>query len=194
MKHTHPALRSLRKACSTPSLHGTQVWRSSYMLMEYLAAHPMSRGQRVMELGCGWGLLGIYCAKHFPVEVLLTDADAEVFPYAETHARLNRVQVRTEQVRFEAISEQRLREHDILLGADICFWPELTTELRRLIERALLLGVRQILLADPGRSTFLRLADDCERRFGARLVPLKTARRTGAGGHLLIIDGLGTGA
>lgn len=74
MKHSHPTLRALRKELPQPSLHGTQVCRSSYQLMEHLWANPIADGQRVMELGCGWGLLGIFCTKHFDAKVLLTDA------------------------------------------------------------------------------------------------------------------------
>jgi predicted nicotinamide N-methyase len=187
MKHSHPTLRSLRREHRLPSLHGTQVWRSSYLLMEYLWANPIADGQRVMELGCGWGLLGIFCAKHFDAQVLLTDADPRVLPYAETHAQLNQVQVQTQEVCFGAIPAGCLRQHDILIGADICFWPELTTRLRRLFERAILEEVGMILVADPGRSTFFRLAEHCQRNFGASVIDLKTPRRTGTDAHLLII-------
>ena len=57
--------------------------------MEYLAGHPLEQDQRLMEIGCGWGLLGIFCAKKLSVEALLTDGDEQVFPYVMTHARLN---------------------------------------------------------------------------------------------------------
>lgn len=110
-----------------------------------------------MEIGCGWGLLGIYCAKAFDAQVLLTDADDHVFPYALTHARLNGVSVATEQVRFDAIADSHLEGCDVLLGADICFWPELGSQLRRLIQRSAEVGVGRIVVADPGRATFMRM-------------------------------------
>jgi predicted nicotinamide N-methyase len=81
-----------------------QVWQSTFMLMDYLAEHPLARDPRVMEIGCGRGLLGIFCAKRYAAEVLLTDADEQVFPYAMTHARLNHVSVQTEHVAFERIA------------------------------------------------------------------------------------------
>jgi ribosomal protein L11 methylase PrmA len=90
------------------------------MLMDYLAEPPLAINQRVIEIGCGWGLLGIFCAMRFAAKVLLTDADEGVFPYAMTHARLNHVSVQTEHVSFERITDRGLREHDILVGADIC--------------------------------------------------------------------------
>jgi len=187
MRRSHPTIRALTKE-GPPSLHGTQIWRSSFLLMEYLATHPLSAGQRVMEIGCGWGLLGIYCARHFPVDVLLTDADPRVFPYAEGHARLNDVQVQTREVHFDGISEQLLQEQDVILGADICFWPELGTQLRRLVERAMDVGITQILLADPGRPGFFRLAEACERYVGAELLSWPGTHRTRNSGYLLVIN------
>ena len=188
LKQKHPIIRSLNKAGSTPELHGTRVWQSTFMLMEHLEKYPLDRNRRIMEIGCGWGLLGIFCAKQFSVDVLLTDADEQVFPYVMAHARLNQVPVGTEQARFENITDISLREHDVLLGADICFWPELATHLRRLIERALSLGVEKILLADPGRSSFLGLAKHCQRYFGARVFPWQAATRARSGGYVLVVE------
>lgn len=188
MCRSHPAIRALTKADEAPSLHGTQIWRSSLLLMEYLAIHRLTAGQRVLEVGCGWGLLGIFCAKHFPVNVLLTDADPRVFPYAHEHADLNDVRVGTKAIRFDGISEGFLEDQDVILGADVCFWPELGTELRRLVERALSGSVTKILLADPGRPAFFRLAKACEHHVGAKLLRWPEKHRTKSSGYLLIID------
>ena len=158
------------------------------MLMDYLAGHPLALDRRVMEIGCGWGLPGIFCAMRFAAEVLLTDADKGVFPYAMTHARLNRVSVRTEHVGFERIADRGLREHDILLGADICFWPELGTALRRLIARALSLGTKKILLADPGRASFMQLANHCQYHYAAKVIPCQAPTRTKSSGRILIVE------
>ena len=188
LKQQHPVIRSLSKAGPRPKLYGARVWQSTFMLMDYLAEHPLARDPRVMEIGCGWGLLGIFCAKRFAAEVLLTDADAQVFPYAMTHARLNHVSVQTEHVAFERITDRGLRERDILVGADVCFWPELGTALRRLIARALSLGTKKILLADPGRASFMQLASHCQLHYAAKLIPCQAPTRTGSSGHILIVE------
>jgi predicted nicotinamide N-methyase len=156
--------------------------------MEYLETHPLEQDQRLIEVGCGWGLLGIFCAKQFAVDALLTDADEQVFAFVMTHAHLNQVSVRTEHVRFEGIAHRRLRKCDILLGADICFWPELGTQLRRLIERALCSGVQKILFADPGRASFMQLAKYCQHQFGATMIRQQAVTRAGSGGYVLVIE------
>jgi predicted nicotinamide N-methyase len=188
LKQQHPIIRSLSKTGPRPKLYGARVWQSTFMLIDYLSEHPLGRDLRVMEIGCGWGLLGIFCAKRFAAEVLLTDADEQVFPYAMTHARLNHVSVQTEHVAFERITDRGLREHDILVGADVCFWPELGTALRRLIARALSLGTKKILLADPGRASFMQLASHCQLHYAGKLIPCQAPTRTGSSGHILIVE------
>ena len=188
MKRRHRIIRSLGKTVPRPVLYGTQVWRSSFTMMNYLDAHPIEPGRRVVEIGCGWGLTGIFCAKRFGASVLLTDRDAHVFPYVRAHEALNGVRVATEHTPLEKLSDHRLGETDIILGSDICFWPELATALRSFITRALAQGVRRIVLADPGRSTFLRLADYCRDYLAADLIPWRTETRSKDQGYLLVVD------
>jgi len=156
--------------------------------MDYLEGHPLEQEQRLMEIGCGWGLLGIFCVKQFAVDALLTDADEQVFAYVMTHAHLNQVSVRTEHARFDGINQPLLRGYDILLGADICFWPALKSQLRRLIERALCSGVQKILLADPGRASFMQLANYCQHYFDAKMIHQQAGTKAGSGGYVLVIE------
>ena len=55
------------------------------------------------------------------------------------------------------------------------------------LQRALANGVQQILLADPGRKTFMQLADHCQDWYGAELLPWRLGKKTKAKGHLLVI-------
>jgi hypothetical protein len=48
---------------------------------------------------------------------------------------------------------------DTIVGADICFWENMVLALKRLINRALKVGVNKIYIADPGRSTFEELEE-----------------------------------
>jgi predicted nicotinamide N-methyase len=187
LERGHRIIRDLGKRAARPALYGTQVWRSSFTLMSYLESHPIEPAQRVLEVGCGWGLSGIFCAKRFGAEVLLTDADERVFPYVRAHEALNGVSVSTARSRMEDLSDERLQESDLIIGSDICFWPELVTALRGFIERALDRGTGGILLADPGRLGFLRLAEWCDNRFGAKLVPWQGNIRARNGGYVLAL-------
>ncbi len=187
MGRRHRIIRALEKSSPRPMVFGTQVWRSSFTLMDFLETYPVVPGSQVLEVGCGWGLVGIFCAKRFAADVLVTDVDERVFPYVRAHATLNDVRVATENTRMERLSDARLDAANVILGSDICFWPELDTALRNLIERALDQGVRRVVLADPGRSTFLRLADFCQTRFLTELVSWPTGTRTKSKAYLLVV-------
>ncbi len=47
-----------------------------------------------MEVGCGWGLLSIYCAKNFQAQLTGVDADKNVFPFLKLHAKANGVKIK----------------------------------------------------------------------------------------------------
>ena len=66
-----------------PSIHGHKVWKSSFLIMDYLDRHPIKQGSRVIELGAGWGLLSIYLNRTFDARVTAVDADRNVFPFLE---------------------------------------------------------------------------------------------------------------
>lgn len=188
LNHKHRLIRDILKYQPQPNLHGHQVWQSSFMIMEYLEQYPIKAHQQVLDLGCGWGLLSIFCAKHFIADVTSLDADERVFPYLDTHAQVNHVSLRTLHSRFGDVAEDELLTSDIMLGGDICYWDSMVKELQSLIGRALESGVRKIIIADPGRETFVRLYRHCKAEFGAILLPWKLAGRHRQTGYLMVIE------
>lgn len=188
LKRQHKALKNLNKSGDEPSMYGNQVWHSSFFMMDYLKNFPLANDQQVMDIGCGWGLVGIFCAKHFDSKVVLIDADCNVFPYAHSHRELNQVELRTCQARFDELKPVDFASQDVILGSDICFWPELSTQLKSLVPIALQARVKKIIFADPGRNTFMQFADYCAQHFNARLEKWELQGRTKTRGYLLIID------
>ena len=154
----HPEIRKLKQRY-VPSTHGNKVWHSSWVLMDYLKRRKPPGPLNAMEVGCGWGLAGIYCAKKLHARVKAVDTDPEVFPYLDLHARINGVQIEFVKRAFGGLKPRELRGIDLLIGADICFWDKMVLSLKRLLNRALRSGVTMILIADPGRSPFNRLCD-----------------------------------
>src|SRR5690554_6910287 len=116
LKRKHPIMKRLRKGIPSPEIHGDKVWPSSYFIMDYLDKNPIEDGSRVMEIGCGWGLLSIYCATRFGAEVTAVDADENVFPYLKVHAALNNVSIKTKEKRFENIKRKALAKQDLMVG------------------------------------------------------------------------------
>src|SRR5213592_3830426 len=113
---SHPEVRRLQYDAARPSLHGHKVWPSSFVLLDYLQQRGMSPQARVLELGCGWGLVGIACAKTFQAQVTGLDADAAVFPYLQLHAQRNGVHLATRQGTFADLVPQDLAVFDLIVG------------------------------------------------------------------------------
>lgn len=110
-----------------------------------------------MDVGCGWGLAGIYCAKKHGARVTGVDMDSEVFPFLRLHAEINKVRIATIRKGFNGLTCKHLSEFDYVIGADICYYDKMVDPLRRLIGRALRAGVKFVVIADPGRSPFEKL-------------------------------------
>jgi predicted nicotinamide N-methyase len=188
LQSQHKDIRRLKRSSIKPSIHGNKFWGSSYLIMDYLQQNPLTENSKVMELGCGWGLAGIYCAKHFNAEVTGIDADDAVFPFLNLHAEHNKVKIETQKQYFEKITTKQLSQYDVLIGADICFWEELADIVFKLIDRAIKAGVKKIILSDPERAPFFDLSDRCIETFYAELEPWSVSQPRQASGCLLIIE------
>ena len=160
----HARVRQLKREGYVAEIHGNKFWNSSYLIMDHLKKNPLSKRSRVLEIGCGWGLLGLYCAKQFGNRAHGIDADENVLPYLELHADINGVKMTGEKKTFNQLTVDYLSNFDVVMGADICFWDEMTGQLFNLIKRARKAGVKQVLISDPCRPPFNDLADKCEEK------------------------------
>jgi len=156
LRSNHKMIRDLKRI-HAPSFHGFRLWPSSWLLMDFIKHKGLIKGSRVLDAGCGWGLTGIYCAKNHGSIVTGIDIDSEVFPYLHMHADINGVKIVTMKHGFDDFTQDQLKDFDILIGTDICFWDSMVDSLKKLILRALASGVHRILIADPGRSPFEEL-------------------------------------
>ncbi len=166
----HASVRQLKRKFR-PTEHGHKVWTSSWLLIDYLNAMDIEPGVRLLDLGCGWGLSGIFAAKRLDADVLWTDVDDAVAPYLELMARTNGVHARFRKLGIEQVRGDLLSRLDMIVASDICFCDTMIDPLRRLISRARAAGtVRYILLADPGRWPFDDLCELMTGREGVTLI------------------------
>ena len=182
----HPEVRKLKRSM-TPSVHGNKHWKSSWLLIDYLHRRGLPQGVRVMELGCGWGLLGIFCANKFTARVTCVDIDPEVFPFLDLHAEVNQVEISTMRKSFDGLRTKHLREMDVILGTDICFWDEMVKPLKKLILRALRGGVPLVLIADPGRPPFEEVGEYFVAKRGGQILDWTAQRPQRSEGRILKI-------
>jgi predicted nicotinamide N-methyase len=189
LNSSHRDIKRLKQEGHVAELHGNKFWNSSFLLMNHLKRHPLKKHTRVLEIGCGWGLLGIFCARNFSARVTGVDADKNVFPFLNLHSELNGVKIETQQNSFEHLTKDWLSNFDVILGSDICFWDDMSIILFNLIRRALKAGVKQIIISDPCRAPFTELANRCHEKLpDAHTVSRRMSRPVRASGELLIID------
>lgn len=116
----------------------------------------------MLDVGCGWGPTSIYLANQGH-KVTGLDIDDQVFGFLQLQADLNNVEIKTRKGAMDSLKKADLSKFDVIVGGDICFWPELTDEWFSLLKRAATAGVKKLVMADPGRQPFLDLVDKCER-------------------------------
>lgn len=161
----HIEVRRLKREGHVAEIYGNMFWNSSFLIMDYLKRHPLTKRTRILEIGCGWGLLGLYCTKTFGCKVHGIDADEQVLPYLQLHADINGVKMTSEKKKFQQLTIDYLSNFDLVVGADICFWDDMTGILFNLINRAKRAGVKQVIIADPCRPPFKALAEKSEEHF-----------------------------
>lgn len=185
---SHPEIRRTKREQDAPSIHGNKLWKSSCLVIDYLHKNPEPDPQKVLDVGCGWGIGGIWCAKRYGASVTSVDADPNVFPFLDVTAELNGVNTTSRVARFEKLNGKFLRDFDTLIAADICFWDELVDPVANMVNRAVKAGVKRIIIADPERPTFHEMAARCVDRHGGEVLEWKTKGSLAARGALLVIN------
>jgi len=188
LKSSHPGVRKIKRNNDEPSIHGNKVWRSSFALIDYLHKNPIPEGSRVLDIGCGWGLTGIWLAKQFNAEVISIDADDAVEPYLKLQCDINNVSTTFRQARFEALKKKDFSGVELVVGADICFWDELTKPLYKMIKRAWQAGVTRTIVADPGRPPFWALAEKAGEKLDGDVIAHTVTRPRKSEKQLLIVS------
>ncbi|MFC1579205.1 methyltransferase, partial [Pseudomonadota bacterium] len=184
---SHPDIRRVKRQGNYPSIHGTKLWKSSCLIIDYLNRNRPEHAESVIDVGCGWGASGIWCAKKLGSEVTSMDADPAVFPFLDVSARLNGVTTTPLVSRFEKLTTRQLRQFDMLIATDICFWDELVDPVYKMVNRAVKAGVKHILIADPERPTFHEMAERCVNKHCADIVEWETRSPIKARGAIMII-------
>ncbi len=185
-KNNSASIKTLNKKLN-PNAHGDRLWDSAYLLMDYFTHHPLKKKSNILDIGCGWGPASIFMAKQSH-KVTAVDIDEQVFEYLNLQAELNQVTIKTMQRNMDKLSKKELANYDVIIGADICFWPELTKSWVSLLKRAQNAGVKKAVLADPGRTTFLALIDKCDKYWKSEMKIWYCLEPKVFEGSILIID------
>lgn len=87
---------------------------------------PINKNSKVLDIGCGIGILGIAAAKLFDAEVVMTDINKRAVNLAKKNMKLNNVKV--EIVQGNLYENIKQNDFDVILsnppqtaGKEICF-------------------------------------------------------------------------
>jgi predicted nicotinamide N-methyase len=110
-----------------------KIWDSSLLLAFFLGKQPVALGQRILEIGAGTGIVGIYAALcgH---RVTISDINEDALLFARANALLNgvpHVEVRRLDWRHPDLSEP----YDLIVGSEVVYdrdlYPALVAFLRK---------------------------------------------------------------
>lgn len=180
----HKSIRKLKKE-HVPTNHGHKVWPTSWLVIDYLKKARIKGRKRVLDLACGWGLSGIFCAKVFKSKVTWLDGDDEVYPYLNLLAEKNKVTGDFIHSDIEKVGREILKKTDIVIASDICFCDSLIDTLRKFINRAKKASVSRIYISDPGRWPFYDLAEMYIDKKGGELIDWKVTEPVKLEGKIL---------
>ncbi|CAI5742796.1 unnamed protein product [Peronospora destructor] len=112
---------------------GASVYDSAIALSLYLAAHrDLVKGKRIIELGCGPGLVGIVAAHLEPRSIVITDGDPASVALTQRNIEVNNLseEICTAEkylwgdLNHHLVPTTGSRSHyDVILGADIVACP-----------------------------------------------------------------------
>ena len=188
LRSTHPEVRRIKRKQLGHSAHGNKVWRSSFALIDYLETYPLEPQSKVLEIGCGWGLSGLYAAKKQNAEVTGIDIDSSVKPYFELQNSINNCAITFEERSFESFSQTELGEYQYIMGSDICFWDEMTNPLFDFIQQSVEAGIKKILISDPGRPPFWALAELCSETLNSEIITRRIYQPFKSEKYILVIE------
>jgi predicted nicotinamide N-methyase len=127
------------------------AWPGGQALARYIIDHPaVVSGRRVLDVGCGSGLVAIAAAKAGAVTVTASDTD----PFARTAVRLNAL---ANQVAVSVVPDvmNGVQEADVVLAGDVWYERDLSDLVMSFLDRAAA-GGSEVLAGDIGRRYFPR--------------------------------------
>jgi predicted nicotinamide N-methyase len=137
------------------------AWSGGQALARYILEHPeIVRGQRVLDIACGSGLVGIAAMQAGAESALCNDIDAYAAAAVALNADLNGVKLTFSGDDLLAGPVPRV---DLILAGDICYEKPMTDAMLTYFRRAAPQKI-DVYIGDPHRTYFpktglIRLAD-----------------------------------
>jgi predicted nicotinamide N-methyase len=147
----HPAsgLWRLAVADDAASPYWAYAWAGGLALARYFLEEPgRVAGRRLLDLGCGSGLVGIAAAKAGAASVIAVDTDANAVAALELNAALNGVEVAAIHA---DIADNPLPAVDLVAVGDLFYERGVAERVAGFLDRCLAAGIA-VLVGDPYRA------------------------------------------
>jgi cyclopropane-fatty-acyl-phospholipid synthase len=124
-------------------------------------------GQKVLEIGCGWGGFAEYVAKNYDAQVVGLTISTEQRDFAQKRmqaAGLNdKVEIRFQDYRDERGQYDRIASIEMIEAVGEQFWPQYFTQLRDRLAPGGLAGIQAITIQDKFFNAYRREVDFIQR-------------------------------
>jgi len=140
----------------------SKVWEASWILADFLAGLPADPGKRILEIGCGLGLVGVVAAS-FGHKVVMTEHNAQALEFARANAELNGCP-EVEIIDLDWNSPSLYGRFDYIVGSEIVYHQKDFDALKNLFER-LLKPDGEVILCEGVRRTSLDFFKEMQRHF-----------------------------
>ncbi len=140
----------------------SKVWEASWVLADFLAGLPADPGKRILEIGCGLGLVGVVAAS-FGHKVVMTEHNPEALEFARANAELNGCP-EVEIIDLDWNSPSLYGRFDYIVGSEIVYHQKDFDPLKNLFER-LLKPDGEVILCEGVRRTSLDFFKEMQRHF-----------------------------
>jgi 16S rRNA A1518/A1519 N6-dimethyltransferase RsmA/KsgA/DIM1 with predicted DNA glycosylase/AP lyase activity len=94
LSNKHKPIDKILEQANIPEIYGDKTWCSSYFIMDHLLKNSITQKSKVIEIGSGLGMLSLFCTKEFDSIVIGVDADSNVIPLLQLHAKKNEVKIK----------------------------------------------------------------------------------------------------
>ncbi len=127
-----------------------ELWPAAHAMAEYILKNPENfKNKKILELGCGIGLVGIAAAKT-GADVIFSDYESEALKFAKNNYFLNfKKQAKTLLLDWRKPSENKI--FNTIIAADILYEDRFLAPVYKTLQKMLVTGGK-VYIAEPDRS------------------------------------------
>ena len=133
-------------------------------LAEAINLHP---GQKLLEIGCGWGGFAEYAAKNYDARVVGLTISTEQRDFAQRRMQSaglsDKVEIRFQDYRDERGQYDRIASIEMIEAVGEQFWPHYFTQLRDRLVQGGFAGIQAITIQDKFFNAYRREVDFIQR-------------------------------